>query len=80
VFPQVYLFPVDTNENGSLVQNIVLVALRSDVQETLRSEDPELDGYLQHLWAHPVDHDMPLLTDEHAPVDNYIIDVIRDSQ
>lgn len=78
VFPQVYLFPVETNDNGAQVQNIVLVALKSAGWAGMRSEDPELDGYLKHLWRGPVARDMPLLTDEHAPVDNYIMEVIRD--
>lgn len=71
-FPQVYLFPVRDPADGKSTQNIVLVALKSDVRPAMRSADPELDRYLKHLWTAEVKRDMPVLTDDFAPVDHYL--------
>ncbi len=71
-FPQVYLFPVRDPADGKTVQNIMLVALKSTVQSALRSADPELDRYLKHLWTREIKQDMPILTDDFAPVDHYL--------
>jgi spermidine synthase len=72
IFPQVHLFPVRDLEDGETVQNIVLIALKATAKPALRSADPELDGYLQHLWTREIKQDMPILTDDFAPVDHYL--------
>jgi|WetSurMetagenome_2_1015567.scaffolds.fasta_scaffold00214_5 spermidine synthase len=77
VFPQVFLFPVSAPHDGSVSQNIMLVALKSGLQPALRSGDMEIDRYLTHLWKGAVAPDAPLLTDDLAPVDSYIIKMIR---
>jgi len=71
VFPHVYLFPVFGND-GHMVQNIILVALKSSHAPTLTSADPELNGYLAHRWQEDVPTDVPILTDDYAPVDQYL--------
>jgi spermidine synthase len=78
VFPQVMLFPVSAPDEGSAAQNIMLVAIKSDIRPAVRSANIELDSYLTHLWKKPVAQDMPLLTDDLAPVDRYIIRMIRE--
>lgn len=77
VFPQVFLFPVRTNVNGGVVQNVMLVALKSPVPPVMQSPVSEMNAYLGHLWKRPVAADMPILTDDHAPVDNYMLKVLR---
>jgi len=72
IFPQVYLFPVTQPDYGSIVQNIILVALKSEKDQVFNSEDLELNEYLNHLWTKKIDMDMPILTDDYAPVDYYI--------
>ncbi|MFA6306891.1 MAG: fused MFS/spermidine synthase [Patescibacteria group bacterium] len=72
IFPQVYLFPVSRPNNGSAVQNIILVALKSKSEPKFDSANPELNGYLEHLWKKEIDTDIPILTDDYAPVDYYI--------
>jgi len=71
VFPQVYLIPVRNNDDGLKVQNIMLVALKSDVKPSFVSDNEELNSYLQHLWTKEIDLDVPILTDDYAPVDYY---------
>lgn len=72
IFPQVYLFPVRTSDNGQIVQNIILVALKSNQKPAWSDADPKLNEYLQHLWAKEIINDTPILTDDFAPVDYYI--------
>jgi spermidine synthase len=77
VFPQVWLFPVSAPGNGRLVQNIMLVALKSRKQVSFNSRNTELAGYLSHVWIYPIRSDIPVLTDDLAPVDNYIVRMIH---
>jgi spermidine synthase len=76
LFPQVYLFPVAGSGYGNIVQNIILVALKSKKDQTFNDSDPKLNEYLQHLWKKTVDADIPILTDNFAPVAYYINETI----
>jgi len=78
IFPQVYLFPVANPGNGYEVQNIMLVALKSKYKEEnmFNDSDKKLNEYLQHLWKMEIDTDVPILTDDFAPVDYYINKVV----
>ncbi len=76
LFPQVYLFPLTGSGYGNMVQNIILVALKSEKDQTFNDSDPKLNEYLQHLWKKTVDADIPILTDNFAPVDYYISKMI----
>lgn len=73
VFPQVYVFPVRDKNNTESAQNIILVAIKSDDPATFTSENPELNSYLKHLSTNEIATDMPILTDDFAPVDQYIM-------
>lgn len=72
VFPRVYLFPVSSGDDGKLFQNIMLVAVKGNSIPALTSGDPELSGYLRHHWQKEVPQDMKILTDDYAPVEDYI--------
>ena len=76
LFPQVYLFPVAGSGYGNIVQNIILVALKSEKDQTFNDSDPKLNEYLQHLWKKTVDADIPILTDDFSPVAYYINETI----
>lgn len=83
VFPQVLLFPV-SSLNPETVQSIMLIAVKSDEndykQEILNPKiEMHLDDlykYLSHLYRERIKSDMPILTDEYAPVDNYILEML----
>jgi len=77
VFPQVWLFPVTAPGNGMLSQNVMLVALKSDKKPSFISRNPELNEYLAHVWSGNIPSDVPVLTDDHAPVDRYITIMLR---
>jgi spermidine synthase len=71
-FPQVYLFLVRNKEEGDWVQNIMLVALKSEEKPVFENNDAELQEYLSRLWTKEIKNDTPILTDDFAPVDNYL--------
>ncbi len=72
VFPQVYLFPVSSSNKADKWQNIMLLALKAKEAPELSSSDPDLDSLLSHLWTKPIPGDLPILTDDYAPVDRYV--------
>lgn len=71
IFPQVYIFPVK-NLDEKTVQNIILVALKSKEKPVFKNNDEKLNEYLNHLWKKNIETDVPILTDNFAPVDYYI--------
>src|SRR3989339_515574 len=77
IFPQVYLFPVNNQLAVNNVQNIILVALKSSEIPKFKNENEELNKYLEHLWTGKIEEDMPIITDDHAPVDYYISKIIK---
>ena len=77
VFPQVYLFPVRLPDQGSIVQNVMLLAIKSQ-RSQLSSEDPYINGMLKHVWKKDIEDDVAVLTDDHSPVDQYMFFVYKD--
>jgi len=72
IFPNVYLFPVTHPDCGSIVQNIILIALKSEQKQVFNSNNLELNEYLKHLWNKEIKIDKSILIDDYAPVDYYI--------
>jgi len=73
IFPQVYLFPVTNPNDSKGSQNIILVAVKSvDKKFEMVDEDEVINSYLKHLWTKEITLDIPILTDDFAPVDTYI--------
>jgi len=72
IFPQVFIFPVTFLDNGEKPQNIILIALKSEKEQAFTNIDPEINEYLQRLWKKEISLDIPVLTDDFAPVDHYI--------
>jgi spermidine synthase len=71
VFPQVFLFAVQNINDDSEAQNIMLVALKSEKIPNWESSDKEISGFLSHVWKKPIADDVPVLTDDFAPVEYY---------
>lgn len=71
VFPQVFLFAVQNIKDGSETQNMMLVALKSEKISKWESSDKEISGFLSQVWKNPIVDDMPVLTDDFAPVEYY---------
>jgi spermidine synthase len=77
IFPQVYLFPTLEEEKSETLQNIMLVAFKQDIIPNFESEDQETQEYLNHLWRKEINGNIPILTDEFAPVDHYMIQLLN---
>jgi spermidine synthase len=76
IFPQVKIFPVQDTNNGDKVQNIMFIAFKSPSDPVLSSLDSEFQDYLSHVWTEDLANDMPILTDDYAPVENYILETL----
>lgn len=77
VFPHVFVFKIHPDRPATEVQNILLVALKSTNRPALVNDDPELQAYLNQLWKKPITADLPILTDDYAPVDQYVLNFHR---
>lgn len=71
IFPQVLIFKVRPALPDDRLQNVILVASKSDRAFDLRSDDPFLSALLSHLYQGTVALDEPALTDDLAPVEYY---------
>jgi spermidine synthase len=77
VFPYVYVFAVMDPEDRKMVQSTILVAAKTTDEPAWLDEDPELSGYLRHEVSGRLVTDLPVLTDEFAPVDYYMNKAIK---
>lgn len=69
VFPQVYLFPLEADP--SVRQNVMLIAYKSSAAPSLESSDPAIASLLSHRLTSEIAADVPILTDDFAPVEYY---------
>lgn len=76
LFENVYLYPVQDPQSPFEVQNIILVAAKGKVGILPVSDDPEIFQYLSHLWTKDIDKDVGILSDDWAPVDQYMIELL----
>jgi len=72
VFPQVYVFRVYDTVAADQVQNIILLATKSDRQMDFKSDDVEMRRLLSNLYTKNISEDVPVLTDNYAPVESYL--------
>jgi spermidine synthase len=77
VFPQVFAFLVDAQKNPEDSQNIIIIAFKSKSPKTMSNPCNELHHMLENLWQGEFEYDLPILTDNFAPVDRYLIPVIN---
>jgi spermidine synthase len=85
VFPNVYVFPVGGDPN--VVQNIMILASKSERRYSRKDfiigagplSDKTgikfLEAYAAQYLEEKVDEDIPVLTDDYAPVDNMLLDL-----
>jgi len=69
IFPNVYLFKVNPSYTDDRIQNLILVASKSDVP--FHSSDPEIAKLLTHRYDSHEVKSLPILTDDLAPVEYY---------
>ena len=71
VFPRVEVFKL--NDSADIPGNVVLVAFKSAAEPRWSSGDPDMAARLSHRWTRPVALDKPVLTDDFAPVEVYMM-------
>jgi spermidine synthase len=71
VFPQVFVFKVRRERRDTDLQNLILVASRSNVPFEMTSSDTEVNELLTYLYDQPIEITEPVITDELAPVEYY---------
>lgn len=75
IFPHVYIIPVGSLSDGSEIQNVMVVAFKSQ-NPAIYFNDPVLSSYFKNRWLPAIPRDMPILTDNFAPVDQYMLDTL----
>jgi spermidine synthase len=75
VFPAVYVFPVTDPSDRFLVQNIIVIASKSSSPPDYSRVSASVRHYAANLLTQPPLGDEPVLTDDLAPVDQYINDI-----
>lgn len=71
VFPNVYLFKVNTEYPDERLQNLMIVATASPSAPALTSPDPEIASLLAHVYPIEPHPDAQIITDDLAPVEYY---------
>jgi len=76
VFPRVESFLLEPEDPNSL-QNIILVAFKSQAEPLFTSLDPDYAPLLANRYLPPahLPGDPPVLTDDFAPVDHYLLNL-----
>lgn len=71
VFDRVFLFKVDPDSSDEQTQNLIIVACKSDCSSVDSGTDPEISRLLSHLYTADFPLQMPILTDDLAPVEYF---------
>ena len=71
IFPQVFLFKADFKYIDNQVQNLIIVAGKSNDSILLTSKDAEISRLLSHLYNQNIPLTKEILTDDLAPVEFY---------
>jgi len=73
VFPRVQAFAVGDLHDRARWQNIILAAFASPEEKPQTSTDPDISAMLAKRFNSPAAAGFPVLTDDYAPVDRYIM-------
>jgi len=71
VFPRVEIFKL--NDDPESVGNVIIVAFKNPAEPRWTSDDPEIAPRLARRWTRPIPMDVPILTDDYAPVEVYMM-------
>jgi len=78
VFPFVAVFPVTYPDDGYALQNVMIVASKNTLP--LTTANTKYQSYLQTRWQKNIPSDVPLLTDDYAPVEYYTVSMLDQSR
>jgi spermidine synthase len=72
VFAEVHTYKVHPETNNGKLQNVIIVACRSSCPEDVAlPSGSDIDRLLGHRYIQQVERTVPILTDDHAPVERY---------
>ncbi len=71
VFPRLHVFKVYFEQNDTQIQNIIVVARKEKNNASLQSDDEEIKRLLANLYEKEISTEVPVLTDDLAPVEFY---------
>ncbi len=77
VFPKLYVFQVDDETSQDAVQNIIMYALKKDYDYNFSSAQELYQPMLANLYRQKVETSVAVLTDEYAPVDRYVLEMLN---
>ena len=75
IFPYTYVIPVNYPKQKFTVQNTMFIASKKPLIDR-STNDAELSGFLHSMGTKEVGEDVPILTDQFAPVDQYTIPIV----
>lgn len=75
IFPHVYLFQVKNDFSYDKIQNVILVASKNQGRTELKSDDENFQRMLLDIYDKDIELDLPVLTDDYAPVDFYMMGI-----
>ena len=75
VFPQTHVFPVSAPHRPDAVQNVMLVAVKTE-QSIPLAWDPAMQTMLGKEYKLPLEQDVVALTDDYAPVERYAMPML----
>ena len=75
-FPRVEIFAVRSQNRPDMLQNFMLVAFKSPKEPIWESKDALLNKFLQKRYKKAVPTELPILTDDFAPVDHYVMKLL----
>jgi spermidine synthase len=76
VFPYVAVFPVATTESSDYLQNVMIIAAKKPLD--FSSDNPEFKQYLRTRLDKELVQDVPIFTDDYAPVEHYAANLLSD--
>ena len=71
IFPQVYLFKVNADYTDTQLQNLIIVACKTQNPALLKTDDTEISYLLEHFYGKHIQTNIGILTDDLAPVEYY---------
>lgn len=71
-FPFVSIYPMSRPADGESFQGILLVASKNELGGKVEEQDGEIQELLSHRWKTPLTTELPILTDNFAPVESYL--------
>jgi spermidine synthase len=77
VFPQTYLIQVYPGYDETQAQNIILLAFKSAEAPNFEEGEEEYLDFFQGLIKDDILQDLPILTDDFAPIDQYTMKLLK---